>query len=182
MLRSVIAVPGPRALTARVISSALISSALIGSVFTTAFTSSAHAQAVPGEAVSEVDPIDIPPEHDPLAHAWDQPGDRGGFYLRLSTSIGVNNTRLGEPSWDGDGVTANGFGTAFGLDAGGFVAPWLALHLDATIGMLWHGNLNVDDTLAAAGVSDETTRIAAYGLAPAATFFTPHDFYLKTAL
>src|SRR3978361_1548760 len=63
----------------------------------------AHAQA-PGEAVTVVDPMDIPPEHDPLSHAWDIPGQRGGFYLRASTSLGVNNTRLGPASWESDGT------------------------------------------------------------------------------
>lgn len=135
----------------------------------------------PGEAVTVVDPIDIPPEHDPLAHAWDLPDQRGGFYLRLSTSIGAQNTRVGEPAWGSDalgGRTTNGFASGYGLDLGGFVRPWLALHLDTTLGVLWSGtNSDVRNVLDEPG----NTRVLAYGFAPALTFFTPHRFFFKPA-
>lgn len=139
-----------------------------------------EAQA-PGEAVSEVDPLDIPPEHDPLAHAWELPGQRGGFYLRLSTAIGVHNTRLGPAGWESDdvGATANGFGSGYGIDVGGFVRSWLALHLDANLGVLWNGDLDRD--LAVEGQYGSSVRILAYGLAPAATFFSPHGFFFTPA-
>lgn len=139
-----------------------------------------QAQA-PGEAVTIVDPIDIPPENDPLAHAWDRPGDRGGFYLRGSLSLGVNNTRLGAAPWEEDlaGQTVNGFGTGYGLDIGAHLRPWLAIHLDTTLGVLWNGDL--ENNLAVAGDPSQSARVLAYGFAPALTFFTAHDFYLKPA-
>jgi hypothetical protein len=142
--------------------------------------STAHAQA-PGEVVTVVDPIDVPPEHDPLAHAFDLPGTKGGFYLRPSISLGVQNTRLGPASWESDlgGQSANGFATGYGLDIGGFVRPWVALHLDLHTGVLWSGNLDYE--LSIAGQRGRDVRIIAYGLAPAATFFTPHGFYFKPA-
>lgn len=137
---------------------------------------------LPGEAVTVVDPIDIPPERDPLAHAWELPGQRGGFYLRLSSSIGVHNTRLGPPSWEEDalGVTANGFGSGYGIDLGGFVRPWVVLHLDTSLGVLWSGDLERDIGIAGSTYSGDA-RVLAYGFAPAATFFTPHGFFLKPA-
>lgn len=134
----------------------------------------------PPEVVYEVDPIDIPPERDPLAHAFERDDQRGGFYLRGSTNIGFHTTRLGPAPWEGesDNVRAKGFGTAFGVDIGGFVNPWLALHLDATAGALWNGDIHRRFDVAG---SDESARILAYGLAPAATFFLPHTFFVKTA-
>jgi hypothetical protein len=157
----------------------LASACMMGAI--TLGVAQASAQA-PRETVTEVDPIDIPPERDPLAHAFDRPGERGGFYLRASATIGYNSTRLGPASWEGeyDDVRARGFGTVFGLDIGGFAAPWLAIHLDSTAGMLWNGEIDRDD-LAIASDADENARILAYGLAPAATFFFPHDFFIKTA-
>ena len=148
-------------------------------MFALAAASQAHAQT-PGEVVTVVDPIDVPPEHDPLAHAFDLPGQHGGFYLRPSIGLGVQNTRLGPAPWKSDleGRTANGFATSYGLDIGGFVRPWVALHLDAHAGVLWNGDLEGD--LDIAGRSDDV-RIIAYGLAPAATFFAPHGFYFKPA-
>ena len=140
----------------------------------------AAAQAAGADSVSTIDPIDIPPEHDPLAHAWDRPGLRGGFYLRGLLSMGVHNARIGPPSWqNGDGGTARGFGSGFGLDVGGFLAPWVALHLDTHAGVLWSGDLDSD--LAIAAYTPDNVRIAAYGFAPAATFFVPHDFFFTTA-
>lgn len=134
-----------------------------------------------GQEVAQIDPIDIPPERDPLAHAWDRPDLRGGFYLRGLLSMGVHSARLGPPSWqDGDGgATARGFGSGFGLDVGGFLAPWVALHLDAQAGVLWSGGLDSD--LAIAANEPDDVRVATYGLAPAATFFVPHDFFFTTA-
>ena len=139
-----------------------------------------HAQA-PGEAVTVVDPIDIPPEHDPLAHAWDIPGQRGGFYLRGSTSLGINNTRLGPDSWDSNanGVSATGFGSGYGLDIGGFLRPWLALHLDANLGVLWNATNRRDIDIA--GSVNGRTRLLAYGFAPAVTFYSRHNFFFKPA-
>jgi hypothetical protein len=136
---------------------------------------------VPGEAVTVVDPIDIPPEHDPLAHAFDQPGQRGGFYLRPSIGIGVQNTRFGPAGWesDNDGAAANGFATGYGLDIGGFVRPWVALHLDTNLGILWNAELESD--LRVVGQREGDVRVLAYGFAPAATFFAPHGFYFKPA-
>lgn len=135
----------------------------------------------PGEAVTVVDPIDVPPERDPLAHAWDLPDQRGGFYLRGSTSIGGQNTRVGPANWEDsfDGYTASGFSTGYGVDLGGFVLPWLALHADTSLGVLWSGGID-DLGLAGAGSADHA-RVLSYGFAPAATFFTPHDFFFKPA-
>ncbi|MET0342189.1 MAG: hypothetical protein ABW252_14385 [Polyangiales bacterium] len=141
----------------------------------------ADAQSAPGEVVTVVDPIDVPPEHDPLAHAWDLPGQRGGFYLRPSLSLGLQSTRLGPPSWESDlGQTASGFATGYGLDIGGYVRPWLALHLDSHLGVLWSGNL--DNDLRVQGTSGPDVRILAYGFGPAVTFITPGGFYFKPAL
>jgi len=127
-----------------------------------------------------IDPIDIPPENDPLANAFDRPRERGGFYLRASTSIGVHNTRLGPAPWeDAGGSHAHGFGSGFGLDVGGLVAPWLAVHANTTLGVLWNGN--VHEEVGIAGAPTQQARVLAYGFAPAATFFTPHDFRLTTA-
>jgi hypothetical protein len=134
----------------------------------------------PYDTVTEVDPIDIPPEHDPLAHAWDRPGERGGFYLRLTTTLGVQSTHLGPSPWHDDqrGRLAIGFGTGFGLDIGGFIKPWLAASLDAHAGILWNGNLDYD--YGRAGYGDRT-RVSALGLAPALTFITRRSFYFKSA-
>lgn len=138
-----------------------------------------HAEAPP-EAVYEVDPIDIPPDRDPLARAFERDDLRGGFYLRASTNIGFHSTRLGPAPWEGeiDNVRAKGFGTAFGLDVGGFVNPWLALHVDATLGALWNGDVHRKFDVAG---RDEGVRILTYGVAPAATFMLPHTFFIKTA-
>ena len=141
---------------------------------------SAHAQTAPAaDAVTPVDPLDIPPEDDPLANAFDRPGQRGGFYLRLSSSIGVHNTRLGPAPWQGDGSHAHGFGSGFGLDAGYLMSPWVALHANSTLGVLWNGN--VHEEVSISGSPREKARVLAYGFAPAATFFTPHDFRFTTA-
>lgn len=141
----------------------------------------ACAQAAAQDTVAQVDPIDIPPEHDPLAHAWDRPDERGGFYLRGLLGMGVQNARLGPPSWkdENGGAEARGFGTGFGLDVGGFLAPWVALHLDAHAGLLWSGDLDADFGIAVNAADD--ARVATYGLAPAATFFVPHDFFFTAA-
>jgi hypothetical protein len=134
----------------------------------------------PGDSISDVDPIDVPPEHDPLAHAWDQPGDRGGFYLRATATLGAHSTHLGKAPWDTDnGRLAHGFGSGFTLDVGGFVAPWLALHLDTMVGVLWNGNLDYEYGLSTDG--SDGVRVLAFGFAPAVTFFTPHSFYFKAA-
>jgi len=142
---------------------------------------SARAEAqVPGETVTVVDPIDIPPEHDPLAHAWDVPGERSGFYLRASTSLGVQNDRLGPSGWESDieGRSVNGFASGYGLQVGGLLRPWLALHLDTSIGVLWNGDV---DELQVLGEGDGNARVVAYGVAPAVTFFTRRDFYFTPA-
>ncbi len=137
-------------------------------------------RTVPSDSISDVDPIDIPPEHDPLAHAWDRPRDRGGFYLRAAVTLGVHNTHLGPAPWDSsNGRLAHGFGSGFGLDVGAFIAPWLALHLDAMVGMLWNGSLDYEYSLATD--DGDGARIAAYGFAPAVTFYTPRAFYPKAA-
>ncbi len=131
------------------------------------------------DATPEVDPLDIPPEHDPLAHAFDRPNQRGGFYLRAGTSLGVHNTYIGPSPWEGPGAHAHGFGSGFGLDVGGLVAPWLAVHANSTLGVLWNGN--VHEEVGISGAPREKARVLAWGLAPAATFFTPGDFRLTTA-
>jgi hypothetical protein len=139
------------------------------------------AAQAPGEAVTVVDPIDIPPEHDPLAHAWDLPNQRGGFYLRGFTSLGGQNARIGAASFEsGDGYSTGGFGTGYALDLGGFIRPWLALHLDTSLGVMWSGGNN-DLSIAGTGNERRDTRILAYGVAPAVTFFTPHRFFFKPA-
>jgi hypothetical protein len=146
----------------------------------TVFGSQSAAADAPPENVTEIDPIDIPPEKDPLAHAFRRLEDRGGFYLRGSINLGYHTTKLGPPAFEGatDDVRAKGFGTAFGLDIGGFVAPWLALHLDTTAGMLWNGDLDYGEFTIA---TEDSARIIAYGFAPAATFVLPHTFFIKTA-
>lgn len=137
-------------------------------------------QGAPGEVVTEIDPIDVPPEHDPLAHAWERQSDRGGFYLRVSSLLGVHDTRLGPAPWDsGYGLNAHGFGSGFGLDIGAFVSPWVALHLDSTVGILWNGDVDFENDIV--GSSSERSRIVAYGFAPAATFYAPRAFFFKTA-
>jgi len=142
----------------------------------------AEAQQLPGEAVTVVDPLDIPPEHDPLAHAWDLPGQRGGFYLRGAISLGVHNVRFGPASWEDEtGENANGFGTNYQLDLGGFVRPWIALHLDTNLGVLWSADLESDLAIAGAAGRSPDVRVLAYGFAPAVTFFTPSGFYFKPA-
>src|SRR5689334_10834628 len=62
-------------------------------------SSTASAQA-PAPLPAGIDPIDIPPEHDPLAHAWDRPEQRGGFYLRGAIGLGFIAGRLGPAPWD----------------------------------------------------------------------------------
>jgi hypothetical protein len=143
--------------------------------------STTHASAQQrGDVVTVVDPIDIPPEHDPLAHAWDTPGERSGFYLRFSTSLGVQNTRIGPAGWESDieGITVNGFTSGHDLHLGGLLRPWLALHADASIGVLWSGDV---EELRVIGDRDLSARVVAYGLAPAVTFFTPRHFYFTPA-
>lgn len=127
-----------------------------------------------------IDPIDIPPERDPLAHAWDRPGERGGFYLRGSLGLGFFAARLGPAPWDDDsyqGALARGFGTGFGLDVGALLKPWVALHVSLHTGALWHGALTREFAVA----DDLTARVNAYGAGPAVTFFTPRDFYFSAA-
>ncbi len=160
-------------------SSWLLACAMVmGGVLT---TGSAQAQAAPAtDAITPIDPLDIPPENDPLAHAFDRPRERGGFYLRLSSSIGVHNTRLGPAPFEDDSAShAHGFGSGFGLDAGYVLAPWVAVHANSTLGVLWNGN--VHDEVSVSGSPRNKARVLAYGLAPAATFFTPHDFRFTTA-
>jgi hypothetical protein len=158
---------------------AFVHALVVASIFIV--TNGGEAQ-VPGEAVTVVDPIDIPPEHDPLARAWDLPEQRGGFYLRASTSIGVQNTRIGPASWESevDGYTTSGFASGYGLDLGGFVRPWLALHLDTSVGVLWSGSHDEDIGIAGSRFAP-ATRVVAYGIAPAVTFFTPRRFFFKPA-
>lgn len=152
---------------------------LCGGLMSVAQVAAAQAPA-PGEAVTVIDPIDIPPEHDPLAHAWDLPDQRGGFYLRLSASLGGQSTRVGPASWqdDFDGWTTGGFSTGYGIDVGGMLRPWLALHADALVGVLWSGSI---DDLTLVSQQTDHARVLSYGIAPAVTFFTPHDFFFKPA-
>lgn len=133
------------------------------------------------EPISEIDPIDIPPEHDPLAHAWDRPGERGGFYLRGMVGLGANSTLLGPAPWqsDSDELRARGFASGYTLDLGGFVRPYVALHLNSHAGILWSGEL--ERGLAVADDDEVNVRVGAYGFAPAATFVVPHDFFFTTA-
>jgi hypothetical protein len=130
-----------------------------------------------------VDPIDIPPEHDPLARAFDRPGDRGGFYTRVTLgALGFHSTRLGPAAWEeyeGSSLEAQGFGSGFGLDVGGMLAPWLALHATGHVGVLWNGELNLEWGIY--GSSPDEVRLSSYGAAPAVTFFTPYDFFFTTA-
>jgi len=137
---------------------------------------------VPGEAVTVVDPLDIPPENDPLAHAWELPGQRGGFYFRGSIALGVHNVRFGPAAWEDEesGRTANGFGTNYGVDLGGFVRPWVALHVDSQIGVLWSADLENDIDIVGADDRPDV-RVLTYGVAPAATFITANGFFFKPA-
>lgn len=142
-------------------------------------SSLAAAQDPSGDSFEVIDPIDIPPDRDPLAHAWDQPDQRGGFYLRASMALGAQSTHLGPAPWKDDelGRRASGFDTGFNLDVGGVLRPWVALHLNAHAGVLWNGDVQRDF-----GIDDHpSARIAAYGAAPAVTFFTPHFFYFTGA-
>lgn len=132
------------------------------------------------EPTTPIDPIDIPPEHDPLAHAWDRRSERGGFYLRVGTSLGAHRTLLSDKPREDSGELAEGFGSGFSLDVGGLFVPWFALHLDATVGVLWNGDID-DEVGVVTSSSSRSARIVAYGLAPAATFFVPHDFFMKAA-
>lgn len=134
--------------------------------------SSACAQQPAG---MEIDPIDIPPEHDPLAHAFDQPMDRGGFYLRGAFGFGYQNTHYGAAPWDDsdNSYSLDGFANGFSLDVGYMLTPWVALHATGHAGVLWSGDLD-----RAFGVEDDLSgRVAAYGAGVGATFFTRHDFY-----
>jgi len=157
---------------------------LVGALVLAAVSALADTGAAqtPGEHVTVVDPIDIPPEHDPLAHAWDLPDQRGGFYLRGSASLGGQSTGLGAPSFESNdnGYTVGGFSNGFGLDVGGFLLPWLALHVDASFGALWSGNLDNDYYYYDEDYGPDA-RVLSYGVAPAVTFFTPHRFFLKPA-
>lgn len=131
------------------------------------------AQAQPAPVI---DPIDIPPEHDPLAHAFDRPGDRGGFYLRGTFGIGFQSTHLGPSPWKDsyDGRSAFGFADAFTLDVGYMLAPWVALHVTGHAGMLWNGEIEDDF-----GIDDnngDDVRIGAYGGGLGATFYA-RNFY-----
>lgn len=161
-------------------SSRAIASRTLGSLLVLASCAATTARAdAPRERVTVVDPIDVPPEHDPLAHAGEVPGRRGGFYARLSTGLGFQSTRLGPPEWESslDGATVTGFGTGYGLQLGGLVRDWVALHLDGHVGVLWHGDIDELYVLGSGGGG----RIVAYGFAPAVTFFTPLDFYFTPA-
>lgn len=123
----------------------------------------------------EIDPIDIPPERDPLARAWDRPDLRGGLYLRGTFALGMQSTYLGPAPWKDyeTGLSAFGCANGFTLDVGGMLAPWVALHATAHAGVLWNGDLDREF-----GIEDDlTARITAYGVGPAATFFTPNSFY-----
>jgi hypothetical protein len=159
----------------------LVGALVLAAVLSVADTGAAQ---VPGEAVTVVDPIDIPPEHDPLAHAWDLPDQRGGFYLRGSTSLGGQSTRLGAASFESnnDGYNVGGFSTGYGLDLGGFLLPWLALNLDTSLGVLWSGSFNNDYYIAGSYDNSYDARVISYGVAPAVTFFTAHRFFFKPAL
>lgn len=155
------------------LSSAVLWSALLG------LSTKAQADFDEVEPTTPIDPIDIPPERDPLAHAWDQPSERGGFYLRVGTSLGAHRTLLSDKPREDAGELAAGFGSGFGLDVGALVVPWLALHLDSSVGVLWNGD--IDPEVGVIGsASSRSARIVAFGFAPAATFFTPHDFFVKT--
>lgn len=136
----------------------------------------AQAPAMP----AGIDPIDIPPERDPLAHAWDRPEQRGGFYARAALGLGFASTRLGPAPWEDDeytAVLARGFGNGFNLDLGYVLAPWVALHLSTHAGMLWNGDLERDF----GRPEDLSARVSAFGFGPAVTFFTPRNFYFTGA-
>jgi hypothetical protein len=139
----------------------------------------ASAQA-PAELPAGIDPIDIPPERDPLAHAWERPEERGGFYLRGSLGLGFMAGRLGRAPWDDqdyEARAARGFGTGFNLDVGAILTPWIAVHLSTHAGVLWNGDLDSEFAVQ----NDLTARMTAYGVGPAVTFFTPRDFYFTAA-
>src|SRR5690606_1697864 len=120
---------------------------------------------VPVETVTEVDPIDIPPDPDPQPHAWDRPEARAGLYPRASVALGLHSTRFGPARWEGDdGSEARGFGTGFGLDSGGFLAPWIALHLDTSVGIMWNGDVDYDY---GRYDDDDDARVVSFGFAPA---------------
>lgn len=134
----------------------------------------------PAPLPAGIDPIDIPPEHDPLSHAWDRPEERGGFYLRGAIGLGFMAGRLGPAPWDNndyDARAARGFGTGFTLDVGALLAPWIAVHLDTHAAVLWSGDLNREFAVQ----DDVRARVSAYGIGPGVTFFTPHDFYFTAA-
>lgn len=148
-------------------------------VLASADPNTASAQT-PAPLPAGIDPIDIPPEHDPLAHAWDRPEDRGGFYLRGAIGLGFMAGRLGPAPWDSNDFearAARGFATGFTLDVGYLVAPWIAVHLDAHAAVLWSGDLDREFAVQ----DDVRARVAAYGIGPGVTFFTPHDFYFTAA-
>lgn len=168
----------------RAASAALLLAALLASHGAQAQDAPAYAPAdaadSPGsDATAAIDPLDIPPEDDPLAHAFDRPSQRGGFYLRAGTSIGVHNTYIGPSPWEGPGAHAHGFGSGFSLDLGGLLTPWVAVHANTTLGALWNGNVHKE--VGITGEQREKARVLAYGFAPAATFFTPGDFRLTGA-
>jgi hypothetical protein len=141
---------------------------------------SAEAQANSASTSLEIDPIDIPPEKDPLAHAWDHPLDRGGFYARATIGLGFQSTHLGPAPWkeSEQGRLLRSFATGFSLDLGYMLAPWAALHLSTHAGVLW--DADVEPTFGRE--ADLSARVAAYGAGPGVTFFTRRDFYLGLAL
>lgn len=139
----------------------------------------ASAAAQNPDPTLEIDPIDIPPEKDPLAHAWDHPMDRGGFYARGTIGLGFQSTYLGPAPWkeSEDGRLLRSFASGFSLDLGYMLAPWVALHLSTHAGVLW--DADVERTF---GRQDDlSARVAAYGAGPGVTFFTRRDFYLGLA-
>jgi hypothetical protein len=142
----------------------------------------ARAQPSAPDTVPLVDPIDIPPEHDPLAHAFRRPSERGGFYARgLFNFVGAHSAQLRSPnslSTD-DELSARGFGSGFGLDLGGLLAPWIALHVTGHVGVLWNGDL--EEAFGISGSVADQLRLTTYGVAPGATFLAPHGFFLTTA-
>jgi hypothetical protein len=135
--------------------------------------------ASPVGGVPVVDPIDVPPERDPLAHAWDEPETRGGFYLRAGFGLGFQSSRLGPAPWENDsyGTRARGFATDFSLDIGGMVNERIALHLDTHLSALWSADIHQD--FAVAGDDLGSARILAYGAGPAATFFSRRNFFFR---
>jgi hypothetical protein len=141
---------------------------------------SAAAQLQPG--VPTVDPIDIPPDHDPLANAWDQPDDRGGLYVRGGIGLGFQSTRIGLPPWESasNGTRALGFASGFSVDVGYLLNQHVALHLDTHVNALWSGN--IERQFGVAGEDYGDARIAAFGLAPAVTLFSRRDFFFKVGV